>query len=271
MLKTRLFIIAGLALLLGACFNNKSKINKPDITRDTLSYAYQNIKERAADCGNKPDTGCTIAKMTYPVFVSQNALNDTIEARLLNLFLPGNRPANDLLTQAKNFVADYDKFFLDKRNKKLPRIPFYSATYTKVLRQDSSLVTLQTGGYSFAGGAHGGTLAFFINWNTKAQKIITLGDIFRTGYKQPLTATAEKIFRKNENLKDTSSLARDYFFKNNQFALNDNFLITPVGIRFLFNQYEIKPYAAGTTDLFIPYSSISNLLKPNTVVSQYIK
>lgn len=271
MIKTRLFIIPCAAFLFAACSSNKSKINKPDITRDTLSYAYRNIKERAADCGNKPDTGCTVAKITYPVFVSQNTLNDTVEARLLNLLLPGNRPADELKTQAKNFVADYDKFFLDKRNKKLPRIPFYSATYAKVLRQDSSLVTLQTGGYSFAGGAHGGTLAFFINWNTKAQKLITLDDIFQTGYKQQLTATAEKIFRKNENLKDTSSLARDYFFKGNKFALNDNFLITPIGIRFFFNQYEIKPYAAGSTDLFIPYSSISNLLKPHTVVSQYIK
>ena len=59
--------------------------------------------------------------------------------------------------------------------------------------------------------------------------------------------------------------------KDNQFALNNNFLITPLGLRFLYNQYEIKPYSAGQTVLFIPYAKIKSLLLPHTVVSQYIK
>jgi hypothetical protein len=45
-----------------------------------------------------------------------------------------------------------------------------------------------------------------------------------------LTKIAEQIFRKNEKLTDTSSLARDYFFKDNKFALNENYSITPAGI-----------------------------------------
>jgi hypothetical protein len=48
-------------------------------------------------------------------------------------------------------------------------------------------------------------------------------------------------------------------------------MLTPVGIRFLYNQYEIKPYAAGQTDLVVPYTQIKQLLKPNTVIAQYLK
>jgi hypothetical protein len=50
-----------------------------------------------------------------------------------------------------------------------------------------------------------------------------------------------------------------------------NFSVTPIGIKFLYNQYEIKPYAAGITELFIPYAQIKSLLRPNSVVTQFIK
>jgi hypothetical protein len=271
MIKNRLYIIPLTALLFTACNFGKPKKTTPDITRDTLSYTYQTVKERATDCGNKPDTGCTVAQIKYPVFENQSALNDTLTQRFLTIELPGNRPADDPQKQAKNFIADYEKFYADKRRKGDKKIPFASKTYAKVIRQDSSLVNIEMGGYSFAGGAHGGSLTLFLNWNTKTEKPIALEDIFRKGYEKDFNAIAERIFRKQENLTDTSSLARDYFFKDNKFALNNNFLITPVGIRFLYNQYEIKPYAAGTTDLFIPYTLIQHLLKPGTVVAQYIK
>jgi hypothetical protein len=268
MTKTRLLLALFAVLLFAACMHNAAPLIPPDITSDTLHYTYQEVKQKANDCGNKPDTGCTVAKITYPVFASQSKLNDTVVAKLLNLFSPNNHPDKDLETQAKNFIAGYEQF---KTQEKGRNIVFTLNSNAKILRQDSSFITIEISGYNFAGGAHGSSLTFFINWNTKAKKSITLDDLFNANYKQPLTAIAEKIFRKDENLKDSSSLARDYFFKGNQFALNNNFVITPIGIRFLYNQYEIKPYAAGITDLFIPYSQIKKLLKPNTVIAQYIK
>jgi hypothetical protein len=139
------------------------------------------------------------------------------------------------------------------------------------LVQDSSLVTLEVGGYTYQGGAHGATAIVFINWDSKANKSISLNTIFNAGYQSKLTGIAETIFRKDEKLSNTSSFADDYFFKDDKFALNDNFTITPLGIRFLYNEYEIKPYAAGTTNLFIPYSQIKSLLRPNSVVTKFIK
>ena len=48
-------------------------------------------------------------------------------------------------------------------------------------------------------------------------------------------------------------------------------MITPTGLSFLYNEYEIKSYAEGQTTLFIPYTQIKSLLRPKTVVSQYLK
>jgi hypothetical protein len=263
-----LVVLAVIAVLFAACNGHVQRRPVPAITTDTLHYKYQEIKERADDCGpvnNKQ--GCSIADINYPVFESQPALNDTITKKLLRLF--DNDPDKDLQAMAKNFIGDYDEY--KKVQKHKPPQPFSLNLNAKVTRQDSNLVTIEVDGSSLSGNVHPVAQTQFINWNAKAQKEITLQDIFQPNTIEPLTHIAEKIFRKQENLKDTASLAGDYFFKGGRFSLNRNFSITPLGIRFFYNQYEIKPYAAGTTDLFIPYSQIKTLLRPNTVVSQYIK
>lgn len=252
---------------LSSCMWGEQSNQKPDITTDTLTYAYHTIKQRATDCGAKPDSGCTIVKIKYPLFNNQTALNDTITHKLLNLFAV-NKADDNIPQMIKHFFTDYDAF---KKHDARSAMIFTLDSHARIIRQDSSLTSLEISGYTFQGGAHGSSITTFVNWNTKNQNNITLGDIFIANYKDKLTETADTIFRKEEKLSDTSSLANDYFFKSNKFALNNNFSITPLGIRFLYNQYEIKPYAAGQTDLLIPYAKIKSILRPNTVVTQYLK
>ena len=266
-MKTRYFLLCGILAALSSCNWGERNTTKPDINRDTLAYTYKTIKERAGNCGNKPDTGCTVAKIAYPVFSGQTTLNDSIASSLLNLFDSDKHPVN-LQQYAKDFIASYNTA---KNQDDRPDLFYTLDSHATVLRQDSSLTTLEISGYNFQGGAHGSSITTFINWNTKANKNITLADVLSPGYQDKLTTVADTIFRKHEKLSTTASLANDYFFKDNKFALNDNFLITPLGIKFLYNQYEIKPYAAGQTDLFIPYAKIKLLLKPNTVITQYLK
>lgn len=241
---------------------------KKSIAKDTLSYSYKKLKQRAPDCGNKPDSTCTLINLRYPVFSGQKTLNDTVISRLTSTFKIDEKTDYTLAGLAKHFIDFYQK---DKLSGNATEMAYDLDIDASVVRQDSSITTLRLKGYTYLGGAHGGSSVTFINWNTKTAGKITLDDILLPGYQEKLRLSAEKIFRADEKLSDTASLADGYFFKDNKFALNDNYLITPLGIRFLYNEYEIKPYAAGTTDLFIPYAQIKLLLRPHTVVSQYIK
>ena len=240
------------------------------INTDTLAYTIKTIKQRASDCGDKPDSGCTVAILKYPVFKNSVLLNDSIQNKLFNLFWTDSTLEADTALQqyANNFINIYEQ---NKNDPSVKGRVFTVNSYAKIVRQDSSLLALQIGGYMFQGGAHGATMTYFLNWNTKTDKRINLSDLLITGYDDKLTRIADTIFRTNELLSDTASLADNYFFKNNEFALNNNFLVTPTGLRFLYNQYEIKPYAAGQTSLIIPYSKIKPLLLPHTVIAQYIK
>jgi hypothetical protein len=245
-----------------------------DVNKDTLAYKYTLLKERAADCGNKADSDCALIKFKYPDFKDQKALNDTITGKLLNMFQLSEKPDTSLTLLTKHFMAGYMNSKRDHKS-----LMLYSLdAYARVIRQDSSLTTLETGGYVFTGGAHPYSYTGFINWNTKANKSITLTDLLAAPTRNMLNKNleginkiAEGIFRKNESLSNTATLANNYFFKDNKFSLNDNFSVTPTGLKFLYNQYEIKPYAAGTTEIIIPYSKIKSLLRPNTVAAQYIK
>jgi hypothetical protein len=179
--------------------------------------------------------GSTI-DISYPIFKDQPVLNDSLNRYLTGQKVTGN---NDL--------------------------------HAVVLRQDSSLTIIEINEVSVEAGKPGkNTTTHFINWNTKKSKSIKLDDILIDQYPGQLNKIAETIFRTNEKLSATASLT-GYSFKNGQFTLNNNFLITPIGLKFLYNSGEAKPTSYGPIVLFIPYSQILNLLRPNTVIDQYHK
>ncbi len=253
--------VAGLILVfvlltsLNACmWGGNTNKQAPAIAKDTLVYTYQTIKQHAGDCDHKLNSGCMLFSMYYPIFknaptlASFLKLSDTAIISLKKSFFSGGK--KDTIERSQTF--EYDDSL-------------------QVIRQDSSLVTIQDNSYSYYGGAHGMDVIAFVNWDSRAKNVLKLNDIFKPGYEQQLTKIAEIIFRRNEKLSQTASLADDYFFKDDKFALNTNFLITPLGIKFLYNEYEIKGYSAGPTELFIPYLQIKSLLRPNTVITQYIK
>ena len=266
-MNNKIVLLALCSGLLYACGDTVRNPTKPDVAKDTLVYTYKTLKQRAHDCGNKPDSACTVVKITYPEFKDAPILNDKLKKQLVVSSSGAEKPDTSFTNFATSFIKGYEE---DKKTAERTYMFYTVDTKSTVIRQDSSLTTLQSQIYTYTGGAHGNTYIGFINWDTKKKQGVFLNDIMNPGYRVKLTAIAEKIFRKNENLTDTSSLKADYFFKDAKFSLNDNFLITPLGLRFLYNQYEIKPYAAGTTDLLIPYDKIKSLLKPHTVTAQYI-
>lgn len=54
-------------------------------------------------------------------------------------------------------------------------------------------------------------------------------------------------------------------FENQCFILNDNFILTEKGIKFLFNVYEIKPYVVGITNIILTIESIIGVRKRRAV------
>src|SRR4051812_18616111 len=86
MMRNGIITVIFIVSVLKSCMWGEHKKPHINVTGDTLTYVYQLIKKRAGDCGDKPDSGCTVVKIKYPIFTEADKLNDTVTKKLTGLF-----------------------------------------------------------------------------------------------------------------------------------------------------------------------------------------
>lgn len=136
--------------------------------------------------------------------------------------------------------TDYESFLLN----------WESAFYGKMNEPYNGIVSYVYDHYTYTGGAHGGTYRGTINMDVKTGRILTEDDIYQPGYHHILT-----------------SLLREYLPKCTEMDMIDDpaispssdFYITSEGITYIYQQYEIGPYALGIVEVLIPWSELTFL------------
>lgn len=259
----RFFLLIMAASLLSSCSNsNPTQLSQDSVSTDTAAYTLELIYENDDDCDSTLSKDCRIVDISYPIFENQPALNDSINKRIQVIYTT-ETSYGSVSDMVQAFTADYRKFKTDPNfNNRVYNL----TSKTKVLANNQTLGVLIES-YIYTGGAHGGSFLSYINWDTQARKQISLYDVLKPGTYDSLHVIAEKIFRENEGISSSDPL-KQYFFEDNKFVLNDNYLFSPEGIKFLYNEYEIKPYSSGRTELLIPYNAIRHLLKPGSAISR---
>ena len=271
-MNKKLLFIPILTLLWG-CGNSPQK--NLETTSDSLNYTIKTFEKYSQTCVKK-DSLCASVRFQYPEFES-SSFNQVIKNEILNIYHDDNNSTKshpeNFEELAQPFVKDYDlkliesKHYVEGANAvdegKFLAMPWYMEAITTVQRQTEKYLVLHTNTNWFMGGNHPISMEYYYVYNRKNFERITLDDLFEKGYDHKLLNIAEEIFRKQEKLKPTDKLNKEagYFFNNQQFILNDNFVLTEKGVKFLFNVYEIKPYVSGITELEIPYEKLKRILK----------
>jgi len=262
--------LLSIALAATGCQNQSNKTaeqaSAAAMAGDTLSYTYDSVKVYSKTPLSK-DPGVTdTAKATlkFPVFYD-TLLNAFLKNKILMLSQMGEKgPEGSYQELAGNFIKEFDAFQAENQD----RIQtWFLDAKANVLKQHPGYLPLQYTFVTYAGGAHPNSMFTYINYDVRNKKEILLTDLIVEDGMAKLTAAAERIFRKNEKLAPDASLKDQYFFENDIFKLNDNFTLTKEGLKFLYNPYEIKAYVFGTTELLIPYSDLTDILKPNTIAN----
>lgn len=271
-MKKSLIFIPFIALLFSC---GKSPQNNLESTNDTLVYAMKSFEKHSKTCVSE-DSLCATVKFEYPEFDNAD-FNDVIKKEIINVYHDDsdsskNRP-NSFEELAKPFVEDYDvklkegKDYVNQANAinegGFLATPWNMEAYTTVQRQTAQYIMLHTNTNWFMGGAHPISMEYYYIYNRHDFKRVKLEDLFKPNFDKKLLTIAEAKFRSQENLKPADKLTDEngYFFEKGRFILNDNFTLTQTGIKFLYNVYEIKSYAAGVTELKIPYSDLKGILK----------
>jgi hypothetical protein len=254
--------------LLWACNSeNKDKKVAHVITaeNDTLTYRYDSVKVVSnnlvkPEVNRQADTANAVVR--YPVF-ENDSLNNYIKSQVFHYFGDEEVPTafDDI---ASSFIRGYNEFYVENPG---TAQWWYLLIDIKVIRQLHNYIALKYVHSDYAGGAHGNTAISYINFNPKTNKAVTLDSLILPEKKAELQKVGERIFRNNEKISATEPLDQKYFFTNGKFSLPKTFYVSDKGLVFLYNPYEIKSYAEGTTELVIPFSELSGIAKPQTILT----
>ncbi|ERJ57244.1 DUF3298 and DUF4163 domain-containing protein [Sphingobacterium paucimobilis] len=230
--------------------------------KDTLDYTYHTKKEISSYfVGDSVRTDTAYYKITYPVF-GNTQIDQALHG---SIFIEHENNAEE---GARAFLDGYNEF-VEENSTTYVNAVWYKDANSKIILNTPLFLTLRTSIDEYTGGAHGNHLTFFSVFDLDLSKKMELTDLIATDKLKDLTKLAEKHFRRKENLSDTSNLAKDFFFPDGIFALNDNFGLTKEKLIIYYNEYEIRPYAEGITTIEIPYQEVLEML--NARAKRYIK
>ena len=114
--------------------------------------------------------------------------------------------------------------------------------------------------YQYTGGAHGGTFITCRNYRLEDGSVVTLDSYFKPGYEKVLIPVLERKLLEYAECSSRDELDEHGYFSNEPMYVPDNFEIRTDTIDFIFNQYEIAPYATGITTLSVPTNEISSII-----------
>ena len=138
------------------------------------------------------------------------------------------------------------------------------------LLTDENIFTYGIDRNVYMGGAHNLETRNYYNFNLKTGKVIREEDIFTTNYTSELTKIIkQRIVEESDDINSLYELDESVFWTDS-IKPNGNFYITDESINYVFNPYEIAPYAYGDTEVSLPFSYIKKLLKPNSVIDYLV-
>ena len=114
--------------------------------------------------------------------------------------------------------------------------------------------------YEYTGGAHGNNYLIIRNYDLYTEGLVTEEDLFRPDYFEPLHKLLVAALINQTEEASTERELKKLGYSIEDIVPNDNFSVSAEGITYVYNPYEIAPYAMGRTHIFLPWDTIQNLL-----------
>jgi hypothetical protein len=123
---------------------------------------------------------------------------------------------------------------------------YYTIEGSPVETGNDSILSYQANTDCYLGGAHGSYVVEYFNFDKKTGKLLKIEDVVPAEKKELVLKAMEEQLCKDWEAKDLADLQeKTGITMLGDLYLTNNFLLKKDSIEFLFNQYEIAPYAAG--------------------------
>ncbi|GAB1441824.1 hypothetical protein MASR2M39_06590 [Ignavibacteriales bacterium] len=238
------------------------------LSAQSLQYKMETFEKAYSGKNNQKDTIFQM-QISYPIFYGDasveqvvNKMNSTIQTAIFGEATGGS---NELYNGFLEIVQeDEDSSYFTGY--------WTWGTNVNVVFERESLVSLFLFHDEYLGGAHPNSYCAGLNFDIRTGESVATTDIFISSSEDELNRLGEQIVRKEREIPEDQTLSDyGYWFENDKFLLNGNFIVKEDGITFTFVPYEVGPYVLGYTDVFFPFEKIKHLISPDGVLGWVIK
>ncbi|MBK7868889.1 MAG: DUF3298 and DUF4163 domain-containing protein [Ignavibacteriales bacterium] len=219
------------------------------LSAQSLQYKMETFAKAYSGKNNQKDTIFQM-QISYPVFYGDtsvgqiaNKMNSTIQTAIFGEATGGS---NELYNGFLQIVQE------DEDSSYFTGYWTYSTDVSVVYSQES-LISLFLFHDEYLGGAHPNSYCVGMNFDIRTGEPIVQSDLFIPASDDELNRLGEQIVRKEREIPENQTLSEyGYWFENDKFLLNGNFIVKADGLNYTFVPYEVGPYVLGYTDVFSP-------------------
>ena len=267
----KISFIISISLVLASIFGLsgcKKELNTVDdsMTFDSLTLAetyYLNSDPKQPSCNIQVD-------FVYPKQYKDEKILSKMQVLFIDKILGGEYldldPETALQAYKDKYIENFKQFEMQIDEEEY--FSYYLKLKSLVVFNEDNIVSLFVNSNIYEGGAHGSNVANCYVFDLAKGTIIAEKQIFTENYKKQLASIiVDKIVEAN-NLADPQKLGEIGYLNAEEIISNDNFIINEKGITYYFNEYEIAAYVVGITEVFIPFSELTFLLKEGSPIAK---
>lgn len=270
-----------MATCLASCFLLSGCEGRKQIESDTVKSVKVEEEAHLQDDTTSPTCKITI---DYSYLAESDAadsiaprINRTIQAQVLGKEYTRMNPeaAVDSFKNAylANYRRDVNEYYQEDVKNGTPRdeLPtWYNYEYgltTRFSEGKEGILNFDAEIFEYTGGAHPNSWNQWMNFEKNTGKRLALKDVFMAGSEKPMSdlLLKELITEMATRLEDSSitsleGLQEAGILTSTDMYVPDNFLLGKEEVSFLYNKYDIAPYAMGAITLSLPYTSVEKYM-----------
>ena len=283
MKKQYVSLLAIILATSGFLFSCGDKMNK---NTGALEFDSIQVNETAHLFGDTAKPACNLTiNFTYPVKSSDNKLKDSLNSYFIAACFGegyiGEKPAKVVKEYTEHYVKEYrtdlePMYAEDEKNKESEGsigawYSYYKGIESHVQLYYKNLLVYRINYNEYTGGAHGIYMSTFLNMDLRTLNPIRLDDIFVGEYQEALTDLLWNQLMADNKVTTRQEVEDMGYTSTGDLEPTENFYLSPKGITFYYNIYEIAPYVMGPVEITLPYEIMSHLLSDDTMALNEIR
>lgn len=262
----KLIFFTIITALLPCCSNSTGKEgNIEDVT--ISSFEFHETYKLSEQASESPTLkfDFTLALVSTDDSTATDNINQAIAYTLFE------SRSNSIKEACEEFVAQCKKEYyellpdyIDSKENSLPAVWFYNYYFinSEVERGYKDCINYIIMWEEFTGGAHPSSYYTVLNFNPETGEEIVLSDLLKEEYEEPLINILINNLAKQLQVDNIDGIKeKGYLNLDTDMFVSNNFILDKEQIIFIYNKYEIAPYALGDIMINVTYNELKNLLK----------